>query len=297
MYSIDFRRLAVRLYNKCHSLRMVCSLISIGKSTLARWISTIHPKRRHSFISKTRQTIERFIENNISVDPFLTQNDLASMVNATFSIRCSAKYVGHVLKRIGFTRKKARKKTVTATQEEDIRIFCDKYRQIYQTHNCVSIDESGFRTDSIRQYGYSKRGTRLYIKTKPKSYKNLSLLMAISNRGDVQHIVHSNPINGSSFYEFLKQSNIPRGSYLIMDNVAFHKMKRVNELVEERSWNVLYAPPYCPDFNPIEMVFGWMKHHFRKRDSKTVSTINSIVETVPKDLMQKCFMHVGKLRA
>ena len=49
-----------------------------------------------------------------------------------------------------------------------------------------------------------------------------------------------------------------------MDNVSFHKSKRIKELVESTSNKLLFIPPYSPDFNPIEEVFSEMKAYIRR---------------------------------
>jgi transposase len=37
-----------------------------------------------------------------------------------------------------------------------------------------------------------------------------------------------------------------------MDNLAAHKPDRVRELIEDRGCELVYLPPYSPDYNPIE---------------------------------------------
>ncbi len=38
---------------------------------------------------------------------------------------------------------------------------------------------------------------------------------------------------------------------VVMDNLSAHKGPRVRELVQERSSELLYLPPYSPDLEPI----------------------------------------------
>ena len=45
-----------------------------------------------------------------------------------------------------------------------------------------------------------------------------------------------------------------------MDNVRFHKMKIVEELVLDYGHNILYLPPYSPFLKPIENVFSKWKN-------------------------------------
>ena len=42
------------------------------------------------------------------------------------------------------------------------------------------------------------------------------------------------------------------GQVVLMDNLSAHKGGRVKEIIEGRGCELLYLPPYSPDFNPIE---------------------------------------------
>ena len=43
----------------------------------------------------------------------------------------------------------------------------------------------------------------------------------------------------------------------------------MRELVEERGCEVVYLPPYSPDFNPIEQAFSKLKGLLRKAQART----------------------------
>jgi transposase len=44
-----------------------------------------------------------------------------------------------------------------------------------------------------------------------------------------------------------------------MDNLSAHKGERVRDLIEGQGCELLYLPPYSPDFNPIEEAFSKIK--------------------------------------
>lgn len=48
-----------------------------------------------------------------------------------------------------------------------------------------------------------------------------------------------------------------------MDNASFHKGVMTKELVEKTGCNLLYLPPYSPDFNPIENQWASLKNHYK----------------------------------
>ena len=49
-----------------------------------------------------------------------------------------------------------------------------------------------------------------------------------------------------------------------MDNVAFHKTTEVKTYLQSKKCNLLFIPPYSPEFNPIELAFSKIKNAYRK---------------------------------
>jgi transposase len=43
---------------------------------------------------------------------------------------------------------------------------------------------------------------------------------------------------------------------IIMDNISFHHSREVKELAYRHGVQIVYPPPYSPEFNPIELVFA-----------------------------------------
>ena len=52
---------------------------------------------------------------------------------------------------------------------------------------------------------------------------------------------------------------LPPRSLLILDNARFHRPDEVTEMAEAAGHQVLFLPPYSPDFNKIEHDFAALK--------------------------------------
>lgn len=48
------------------------------------------------------------------------------------------------------------------------------------------------------------------------------------------------------------------GDVVMLDNLSSHKQDRTRELIEAAGASLVCLPPYSPDLDPIEMVFGKM---------------------------------------
>jgi transposase len=85
--------------------------------------------------------------------------------------------------------------------------------------------------------------------------KNITLLSSIGKRmGMGASLVVEGSTNRTVFETYLEDVLCPtleRGQVVVvMDNLSSHKGERVKELIEGRRCELIYLPPYSPDFNP-----------------------------------------------
>ena len=105
-------------------------------------------------------------------------------------------------------------------------------------------------------------------------------------------MVLDGPINGVSFQAYIDQVLVPElrpGDIVVMDNLGSHKGAGVREAIEATGANLLYLPPYSPDFNPIENAFSKLKALLRKAAERTVDGLwNTIGALLPAFTPQEC---------
>lgn len=59
------------------------------------------------------------------------------------------------------------------------------------------------------------------------------------------------------------------GDLLIMDNLSPHKSELTLSLIAQSGAEVLFLPPYSPDFNPIEKMWSKVKEALRSTEART----------------------------
>ena len=59
------------------------------------------------------------------------------------------------------------------------------------------------------------------------------------------------------------------GQVVVLDNLSSHKGGRVKEIVEGAGCELVYLPPYSPDYNPIQQAFSKVKGLLRKTEART----------------------------
>jgi len=72
-----------------------------------------------------------------------------------------------------------------------------------------------------------------------------------------------------TYVELILAPTLRRGQVVVMDNLTAHKGERVRELIEGQGCELMYLPPYSPDFNPIEEAFSKIKGLMRKAEARS----------------------------
>ena len=62
-----------------------------------------------------------------------------------------------------------------------------------------------------------------------------------------------------------------------MDNLSAHKIQGVRQRIEAAGAQLLYLPPYSPDFNPIEQCWAKVKQSLRSAKARTVEGLESAI--------------------
>ena len=126
----------------------------------------------------------------------------------------------------------------------------------------VYIDESGFRKDWIRRYGYSLRGQRCYAEHDWHGKNQVNAIGAVYENKLFAVGLFEHSINTDIFKAWVEQTllpELPKNSVVVMDNAAFHKSSEIADLLKKNGHRILWLPPYSPDLNPIEHKWAWIK--------------------------------------
>ena len=120
----------------------------------------------------------------------------------------------------------------------------------------VFVDECSSNTSLAPLYGWARKGERAPQKTPRNWAKNITLLSSMGKeQGMGASLVVEGSTNGTVFQTYLEDVLCPtlkRGQVVVMDNLSAHKGERVRELIEGEGCELIYLPPYSPEFNPIE---------------------------------------------
>lgn len=292
-YSVDFRNAVVRMKTiKHHSYRYIVDELGTGsKSTFQRWIAS-HPFGRHSVRragkkSKCTDAIKCTIENIIEKSPFLTSQQIISLLKRSHDIDVdvTADTMSKWRRKMTYTKKYSVQSVVDNERVAHKRKeFHEAHQMTDQWDDVISIDETAVYAKCKHRYGFSKKGKRIQVAYTKGGYTRLSLLVAISKSGIVSFDVIKGAYTGAQVAEFIEKLPVPPGSRLLMDNASIHTTKEVKKVIEKMGFVGMYLPPYTPQWQPIEYFFSQFKHVLRQTalplDSDSHATSSERIEAL-----------------
>ena len=124
------------------------------------------------------------------------------------------------------------------------------------------LDEAGFQSDPVLGRTYGLKGKTPVVKTSGQR-QSLNVISAVNVRGEFWAATYTGKLNAESFVVFL-QNFVEGRSYkvfLVVDGHPAHKAKLVKDYVQSLKGRLElhFLPPYAPDLNPDEFVWGHMK--------------------------------------
>ncbi|WP_245396691.1 IS630 family transposase [Jiella sonneratiae] len=162
-----------------------------------------------------------------------------------------------------------------------------KYRGRIDPARLVFIDETWTKTNMAALRGWAPRGHRLRDKAPFGHWRTSTFVAALREDGVAAPWLIDGPINGERFLLYVEKVLVPTlrpGDIVILDNLGSHKGKAVRRAIREVGAKLLFLPKYSPDLNPIEQLFGKLKHFLRKAAARTRDTLCDAVGEILRDV-------------
>ncbi len=164
----------------------------------------------------------------------------------------------------------------------------------------VFVDECGTHTSLAPIYGYAPRGERLRLSVPRGRGKNTTLLSSMTLEGMGPSLTVEGATTAAVFEAYVEQVLVPSlraGQIVVMDNLGAHRPKKIREFIEGRGCELVYLPPYSPDYNPIEEAFAKVKNLLRDAAARTkealVEAIGVALSAVTAADARGFFEHAG----
>ena len=198
--------------------------------------------------------------------PRWTLKRLVKWVNDQFSLNCCRETVRKLLKRLGFSWKKARKLLNKANPEKRAE-FLKRLEQLFeqtlkQERLLIYIDEAHIRLETGEGYGWSIRGERFWVSSCSPGRAKVSFYgVYLYNLAQVRLFAYdtADRPNTIDVFKQLRGELPDREIVLIWDGAPYHRSALLQQAASALEIELVPLPAYSPDFMPVEHLWHWLR--------------------------------------
>jgi transposase len=148
----------------------------------------------------------------------------------------------------------------------------------------VAVDETSTTIALARRYARAPRQQRAPGRVPKNHGTPTTLVAALTPDGFGPAMTRLGAIDTDAFRVYVRDLLAPSlrpGQIVLLDNLGAHKDADIRTMIEARKCQVLFLPPYSPDFNPIELAFAKFKALLRRAAPRTQPTLDrTITQTI-----------------
>ena len=147
----------------------------------------------------------------------------------------------------------------------------------------VFVDETGTNTAMTRSHGWGHKGKKLFAKAPHGHWLTSTFVAGLAHDAILAPQLLPCAMTGAIFRQWLEECLIPEmkpGCIVVIDNLPAHKVPGIRQCLEKAGMQLLYLPPYSPDFNPIEQVFSKVKALLRPMNPRSFDAICDGLKTI-----------------
>lgn len=259
---------AKRSLNDCATL--------FGKSlrTIQRWVSkfkrdgTVGRKKRDNpplkFTAKHRTWLIKLYRKK----PVLYLDEAKAQFQAEFGMTIGRSTIFLIMKTEGYTRQALERRAFEIKLPLIFR-FAEELRSfLWTVLNLVFLDESSFDNRSMwRHFGYGKKGGRLVYRGEFRRKQRISVLAFLAHDGIQEVFTTEGTFTRLKFLDCCRkfalsgqvETHPGRNSVWVMDGARIHCSSAIVDYLRSLGLRVIFLPPNCPFFNPIELSFSYIK--------------------------------------
>lgn len=224
-----------------------------------------------------------------------TLSMIRQVIRDRFDVRLSEVSVGRLMKTLGFTPQrpiyKAWQQDKALADEWQAKTYRRlKARAKREKADIFFCDESSIRTDYHAGTTWSEKGKTPIVKATGGRH-SCNMVSAISPRGKLRFMTVNGSMNATRFCEFLDRlmQGQQRKIFLVVDQHPSHKANKVKSHIEKFKGRLElhFLPPYSPELNPDELVWGYLKKTIARHVVQTKEELRNKVISILKSLQKR----------
>jgi len=283
------RRLAVRRIGEGWPQTKVAAFLGVHPRTVRDWWARQradaihgldaqpHPGRPRKLTAAQEATVLSWFGQSATTFGFpnelWTAARVAQLIQREFGVHFHPHYISTRLAQRRITPQKPTKQPRERDPAKIERWLANDWvevkKKVLAGAQLVLIDEAGALLAPLVRRTLAVRGQTPILKHRARQRDKVSLIAALvwgTARAELGLHFRTYPkdyINNVKVADFLRAvlAQVPGPVVVLWDGGSMHKGEPIRQLLrEEPRLSVVPLPPYCPQFNPVEYLWSWLKY-------------------------------------
>ena len=277
---------AIRLLQQGYTREEVANILNVAASSVYDWqskfrkgglaaLSTkIASGRKRLLTDEQLLKLYRWLRGNprqVQFDFGLwTRKIVRDLIRREFGIDYSLQNVGKILKMLGFSPQRPVWRALERDPEKRRKWMEETFPAIKERADregarIYFADEAYSRTDHHAGTTWGPVG-QTPVAEHIGAREGIGMVSAISMRGELYWMVHSESMNSALFTDYLGYliGDVEGKIFLVVDRAPYHTSKETADWVKDHEDRIelFLLPSYSPDLNPDEWVWKNVKHDY-----------------------------------
>lgn len=271
------------------SKKQLSSIYCKSKSTITRWIhkfekdgtygrkQLVDPVYRKFDLSKRMWVVELYKKS-----PILFRREAQNLFHEEFGETISTTAISVILHQAGFSWKVLERRAIQIRMDDIVRYTNEMNKLDWFQYSLVFLDEVSFdNRDMLRNKGYGVRGERLIYRGEFNRRARVSLLCFMGVQGVLEVFETDGTFTRAKFIDCCKKfalsTDTPVRQYpgyysiWVLDGAKIHCHPKIVQYLRSLGIIVVFLPAYCPQYNPIEVLFHQAKQKLKAQYKENCS--------------------------
>lgn len=288
---------------KCHCLyghyflglsRSQLALIySKSKTTISTWIAdyerdgSLEKVKKNASWRKFDVYKRQWLVDQYKTNPIMYLDEACHKFKLHFGVSISASSVLNILHANNLSWKVLERRAIQIREDDILRYVRELNCFVWDLFNLVFLDETAFlNNEMLRTHGYGTVGESLVFKGEFRRLPRVSCLTFLGQSGIIENFETEGTFTRQKFFECVKRMALKHNSVRaypgkfsiwVMDGARIHTDEFIIKYLRSLGIIPIFLPAYCPQYNPIEIIFGLIKRSLQRSYRENSQTPLNVV--------------------